>query len=381
MKEIAIFVLLGIIFFSCTNKNGNSQTEGEVIDFGNLGQAKASKILTNYNFVELETNDSCLIGYIDKIEVYKDKIYIQDSYGSHSILVFTMHGKHIATLSNKGNGPGEFISPDDFFIDSQGYLLVLDRMQSRLLKYRLDDLAFVEEISMPLESPVSVSYMDLEGLYLYYYPQTRSMGEDKRQIFAATPNGEIKSRYLDLGVPGKVLYGGTRNFYTFNNRLIFYPSLSDKLYEATADSARCRYSLVFGENKIPDQNFFNKFTSQDKIMDELLGGSQDFICHIIAYESKEVLLVNYYVKKDFYCGMWFKKERKSLNFYYEDVDDDLGIGGKFPRIVGMYDNQFIGRISLSDIDIDFVKEPQLKALLSDYSEDNNPVLVFFTPGL
>jgi hypothetical protein len=55
----------------------------------------------------------------------------------------------------------------------------------------------------------------------------------------------------------------------------------------------------------------------------------------------------------------------------------LGIGGKYPTIIGKYKDKFIGSISIADVDEEKIKEPELKILLETSSKEGNPVLVFY----
>jgi hypothetical protein len=58
-------------------------------------------------------------------------IYILDS-GNHRIQKFTSDGQYIATIGNKGQGPGEFVYPLSLDIDSKGYLYISDPGNQRV---------------------------------------------------------------------------------------------------------------------------------------------------------------------------------------------------------------------------------------------------------
>lgn len=78
--------------------------------------------------IKLETTDSCLIGFINKILFSKDYIFVSDQGISQKIYMFDRNGNFIRTISNKGNGPKEYsiigdiaISGDSMYI--QDYYL------------------------------------------------------------------------------------------------------------------------------------------------------------------------------------------------------------------------------------------------------------------
>lgn len=87
--------------------------------------------------------------------------------------------------------------------------------------------------------------------------------------------------------------------------------------------------------------------------------------------------MKYYIEKDFYLAVWNKTKKTTINFKYSDVKDNLGIGGKFPLPIGLYNNKFIGIINPYDIDKDFVTNIELKKILNNITEEDNPILCFY----
>ena len=71
-----------------------------------------------YNFIPLETNDSCLFSEIREVEIVDNKIYIIDNKRS-GLLVFDISGKFITKIGNLGNGPGEYVTPSNFNINKE----------------------------------------------------------------------------------------------------------------------------------------------------------------------------------------------------------------------------------------------------------------------
>jgi hypothetical protein len=113
-------------------------------------------------------------------------------------------------------------------------------------------------------------------------------------------------------------------------------------------------------------------------MKEIWHGDHDWIRLIYVYETEKDLVIKYYIKKDLYVSVLNKSNGKTINFKYDQVNDDCGIGGKFPLPIGVYKNRFIGEIKPFDIDRDQVTNPQLKELMGDVSEESNQILVFYT---
>ena len=107
----------------------------EQVDFGNVPTYKSSELISVERLLPLEPSDESLFGSIDQLEVWKDRIYLLDTYKTNAVLVFSAtDGKFIQKIAGTGNGPGEFLTPHSFWIDyPDGSLYVLDRRMSKLL--------------------------------------------------------------------------------------------------------------------------------------------------------------------------------------------------------------------------------------------------------
>ena len=73
------------------------------------------------SLIQLETRPECLVGEIDKIFFYKDRLYVLDRRVGKSVFVFDLKGKWISTIARTGHGPGEYINITNPFIQSLGF--------------------------------------------------------------------------------------------------------------------------------------------------------------------------------------------------------------------------------------------------------------------
>jgi hypothetical protein len=110
-------------------------------------------------------------------------------------------------------------------------------------------------------------------------------------------------------------------------------------------------------------------------MKEILFGDHNWIRLIYLYETETNL--KYYIKRDFYIGIWDKTKDETINFKYDNVIDDLGIGGKFPLPIGVYNDHFIGVINPYNLNKKQVKNTELKKITENISEEDNPILCFY----
>ena len=84
--------------------------------------------------IKLETTDSCLIGFINKISFTDKHILVSDARVSQKIYLFDKGGKFIRYISNKGTGPGEYSVIGDFTIKGDS-VFIQDYYQNKYVIY------------------------------------------------------------------------------------------------------------------------------------------------------------------------------------------------------------------------------------------------------
>jgi len=371
-----------IIFFlliQCkpTSRKVEDKSIRQTVNFGSLVKKKTSEVISDYSFIHLETTIESFIGGIGQIEIFKDKIIILDDQ-SNNILVFTINGKFIHKFTNRGNGPGEFIQPFSFYIDQKGSLLLYDMQLNRLLKYDLNSLKFIEEIKMPVNYSKSFSFLPDDDLYLYYGNKESKNYKDETILIVSDKKGVIHKKFLKATPSETMFHGSPTNFYSLSGNTYFYPQFSNKIYLVTKDSIKCKYELFFGNADIVEQDLFMKNKGTIDIFREIITTSKNWIRLIYIYENINYLIVKYYIKKDFYIGIYNKAHNSVVNFKQSDVLDDIGIGGKLPLPIGIYGNQFIAQINNFETNKTKLKNKKLKESIDTLKEDSNPILMLYS---
>ena len=174
MKVKSITMLgLGILLVSCVMTNQkfdgstdisnalrNPQVQSINIDsLKNEGMINLSSVFKRVKTIILETNKDALIGNINSVQVFGDKIYILDSEKAKCIFVFNKSGKYLQRIGNVGKGPGEYVKPTDFTIDMKNkFIYILDNQSYRVLKYDLLSGKFISDIIIP-DSRILISHI------------------------------------------------------------------------------------------------------------------------------------------------------------------------------------------------------------------------------
>src|SRR5690554_7503187 len=135
MKTVKYFIVCSFfIFLSCNQRPQNDTDVKEyLIPVSENGDILLSDIVGDYKIVPLETKENSLLGEIQKVELYDEKIFI---LSRNQIFVFEQNGKFIQKTNRTGRGPGEYIEIKDFDIFSET-LFILDRTGQNVLEYDL----------------------------------------------------------------------------------------------------------------------------------------------------------------------------------------------------------------------------------------------------
>ena len=133
MKRFSLIqsgVIMGILLslMACSEK----QTDVVPVYSVDVQQRdSADQFFSGYDYVMLETNESCVLGEVEGMKVDESVIAVKER---DRVLLFGRDGKFISKIDKRGHGAGEYLSLEDFCVrDSLVY--VLSRAQKRILVY------------------------------------------------------------------------------------------------------------------------------------------------------------------------------------------------------------------------------------------------------
>ncbi len=376
--KVCYLASLLLLLLACTENRPLGKEDNTNVYFGKLSDVKISDCIQITHFLPLETTDASLVGAIDQLEVVGDRIVLSDSHTTNSIFVFSaQNGKFLSRLSGGGNGPGEFLSPHSFWVEySDSSLYVLDRMLSKLIKYRLSDFSYMEEIKIPAISPLAFAVLPDSRQFLYYYPLRSKDLFSGNQVVKADKQGNVLSTCYQAPPSGKILHGNPAAFYKCEHDLCLTPYFSNNIYEWKEDSLLVRYHLGWGNSRFPEEEVFKKEDSSE-IMKKIL--SENYIRFLFVYENTSYLAAKYYIKKELYLSAWNKKNNHLFYNLADKVIDDLGIGDSFPLPVGISGtDELVGTLQPQGMNQSMIKNKDLLSIFSSMDEEDNPILVFYT---
>lgn len=360
--------IIFFLFFSCTNKNTNSGIQ-EIRFDGE--QSEVCEKVSEYRFIPLETRPDNLIGYIRKIEVLDEKIYVLDDTHSKIVQVYNLTGQYISQIGNRGSGPGEYVQSDDFYIDKEKQtIIVIDQMKNQALTYDLNTYQHLSTVDFPFYFS---SYIQLpDKSFAWYNLLGFKKAREEYYIQITDSTYQNSAYFLEAPFTSSVsLFKGI--FYKRKDKTYFYMPFSPIVYEITSQEVKPVYNISFQKNSFPPVDYMKSIIgdgSKDYTNDLLHSG------YVAAYsisETDNFMTIAYLVNNKMNVDIYNKQDKKS--YQYPDFTENLLFGGINLPFAGTYQDYFLTTISPLTLKNDgYVKQDELRALAATISEEDNPII-------
>lgn len=391
-----MLLLLCLFLFSCTFNKKNVyltkeiqsapmmkkvDTVFQIIDVDGAIKIDMDSIVSKLSFISyvpLESSD--LIGEIDKVLVYDDKIYILDAFVTEKVFIFDKQGGLLKTIDDKGQGPNEYAGLSGMSIDFDRKELCLnDRLAMTRLCYNLNG-EFLRK-----EKGISCFYLNILNHFVINQLAYQ-------QSFSQDVNYHLVSVKLDSIYNKGFPYEPIQKHYTvsknavFNSMkdLLFVPVLSDTVYHIKSyDEYSIRYVIKHKHSiwaKHKEELSYNEIANLIKNNGYTTFGG-------IFYETSEYIYFSMGRKLDEFIAIIYCLYDKKKNQVYELDGSKMKIFEEMVplNIVALDGETFIGSFDafrikelLSEGDMrPIIKNDKLKAIIEASDENSNPVLVFY----
>lgn len=334
-----------------------------------------SEIASEVNYTFLETKDDAMIGRIDKLLIQDDKIYILDSHGSKSLFIFNLKGQLIHKINDHGQGPGEFTEPGDFTIDEKrGRLYIYCSRLKKICVYGLTG-KYIEEWFTELWFS---SFQSLENNTFLAFTNNKFNdidGENYDLIFFSRDQKIIKPLHQNdiKNNQGRLSFSFGKNFIRGTNRLLFFRTFSDTIYQIETNSLTPYFRMDFRSNSIPD------FEKRDVIsLSKKLNNGQ-YACIAAVETPGDYIYMNYILHGKNRVLIHNSSTGKTLNIVElrNDLDDGL-----ISTPVGSW-NEYLVMVNYpEDLLLQYSGNPlRLKNFNYMPNISDNPILLFIKPDL
>jgi hypothetical protein len=259
MKRNLCILLLAFLILSCQSSIKKTETGGTIaVDIDNVKRLRFSDIFDEVDYTPLETNDSFLIGTVERLRIFEDHICLLSDKSLHIFDAKT--GKGDLKLSKLGSGPGEYQSLYDVFIDkSAGRIELLDMNAKRIQNYDLKG-TFLNSTVLPF---MSFSFVkDTDATYWFYNNQMSSDITQSKVIYYDVNKEDIVKAYfpIDKHLSGYFFVVEGNNFVKDKNGVFYFSCPSNSIYHLDGKSdPETIFTIDFGQHTVPQEFYDHHF--------------------------------------------------------------------------------------------------------------------------
>jgi hypothetical protein len=395
MKRVFI-VISSLLLNCCTSLTNTEKQESQVIDSTSItikldlpdiddvtdvmeNRIDIEPYMEEYKFVKLETTDRSLIGSIDKLEVFEDRIYIMDMQTS-SVFVFDMEGNFIFAINDVGQGPAEYIQIDYFDIDKhKKQIVITDLMGYWIYRYNLEGI-FLYRQKVPFWCEGVVPLKDGGyGLYCNFRNNRKTLQKEYNLCFLDSTMTVQKTYFpynSEIYDNMHVRHRGYGVFYYYKDSCRFYSKFIHKLLNIDSDSVTTIYDFDFGKYSFNYNMMFNKDDIEEYLQKryyyelDFVVENDDYIIFNLSTPTYPIVITGIYCKTTHHL-IW-----GSL-FIGKDFDFGWLLEGYDSWIIAKFEANIVfnWRDNLYTLDSRWRKAK--KEISEQIAEDDNPVLFFY----
>lgn len=225
-------------------------------------------VFMNPKIVRLETPKNVLVGTVEKIIISDKYYFLLDNRNAMGVFVFDLSGKYIASIQERGKGPGQYYRPNDFAVDmGQQEIHIYSNNNKKILIYSFSGKFLREK---RLNSIYANDFcIDALGRYVF------SMQNSKSRLVGSNYNLIIADRNAKTLVQafrfekGKENYsfGSAFTMFGVGERRFYIPPYSYKVFDVS-ESIKCIYQFDFGKRNVPE-SLYQQRIKEDALMQEI----------------------------------------------------------------------------------------------------------------
>lgn len=370
---------------SCLEQNSgrDNKLEGETIAINNPINISIDELILEYDTIRLEAKEDSYISDISKMEILDDRIYIWD-YKQRIIFIFSSKGDFISKISDRGEGPNQYISINSFEVNHKNKEIILsDSFSNRIFIYDTDG----KQIKVIKSNIPVLKIAKQEESFINFYTGVKYIYDnsdlEKNMIHFINLNGEFTHATLNKPERKQLNITPYRNISCLQNGdILFQPLLDYSIYKVSNGDYSVLYTLA---NK---SNFKFLNDKQKKDISLIVDKENDLINlekkgyllpmgniinlenHLFAYLGYDQRTIVYYSKK--------KKESITISpFTLEGDDVQKTILSLTPK-AGYEDKMYIALdyIFINNIG-ERVKNNKLKTFFKNTKETDNPCIITY----
>ena len=345
-----------------------------------------SRFIDSCVFIPLETSDAALINKIVQVETYNDRYYIYDKHReTEKLRVFDSKGKFLFDIGNQGNGAGEYVVMNAFFLNGkENKIGIFDPMRLSVHEYDLNG-KFLQTIRHGQESFLSISKTICADDCIYCFFDV-SHRNDMIYFKLSPKDYSIMDKWMPypVKIEGRQMVGILLKhpFSFIGNELHHISLYSDTLYTYQNGKDRPYLLIETGKPNIPSDYFKNKPLGYEPnhAFIEIWQDKRYSPGFTDLFETDRYIMVKFDFNRDFYILDKDKKETfhilETEGSYLNFTNSSLVCGNKLVRVFNQGDIASYQEVIIKDKKTDY--PAQLRELALNYNaEEDNPILVVY----
>jgi hypothetical protein len=364
MKKL-ILIISSIFLIACGRNNINNNSEDILkLDYNTRQDIQLSEYIDSIKIVKLETSEEVLLGsFIRKVQIFDDRLFILD-FTTASLFIFTETGKFIHKIYSIGQGPGEYITLYDCYVNSKGvYLLALGAMGNIILHYDRD-WKYVRTIV--LEHCVPTSFIS-DGEYFWLYTEP-GVGDLNNQVLVADSMGKIINCFLEH--PEKKTernWASSNTLLNCNNEIYFSPRYGNTVYKWNKTFKWEKFITI----SAGDKTFYGNVND----LETLYNPEFPYVIRNYYYMVNDWFIFDFYAKED--TPLFCFHNTKTKQTKTGKIKSDLIPGFSHFYPVFQSDNYLISIFMAGDIIHLCPELCDFDISLKNLDEEDNPVLIVY----
>lgn len=266
IRNVTISVFL-IIFCGCSQNRTNllpsNITTSDSIYFSEPTDVLSQDIIDSIYWISLESSHINIFDCISKMSVIDNFILIA-SRNQSIIQVYSNKGEFLYQISNKGNGPKEYLEIATFTATNTS-IYVLDNYTHKISQYNINTGEFIRKTDIPFIAWDMEAFDDNDFLFscLNNNPEAKiNMNPINYSVWRTNNDWKFTHFYLPFEQGYTELYGKTRYFTRSNNSIIFHALKYNGYFIFTKHGAPSFCPIMF--NKPLPENHSYRLTDVNK---------------------------------------------------------------------------------------------------------------------
>ena len=243
IKKILLFACITLSCLAC--KNTVVQDNKSIVYKINLDKKSNpfEKVFSKAEVIPLETTDSSLIIWIEKVIPDDDKIYVHDAF-RNKLFCFNNEGKLNHQISRYGQGANEYINMNDCIIDEANDDIYMLSMWGRIKRFDLKGI-YKQEIELPARP----HYYSMELLGDKYATLWSCLEAEEGGVLVVDrfTGDSIVSDWHDDRMFDNQCH---KPFHRYDGKVYFSTALRQQIYEVTTSGLFPAYLWDFGKDNI-----------------------------------------------------------------------------------------------------------------------------------